>query len=481
MKTSNKKQSINIDSKELSAAAAEALNEAEIKFEGENKIASNDLAKPSNNVRIMRLLTYLTIPLFALAFAAYAYFGRCDSALKLIAPALTALFAAAVVLRLIPRLVLNRDLSDLRPVGERSAKKLHPVFRVVLLSLLLQAIVIICVYIAYSFKYGVDSTIIEGYRKLFVHSRGVLFGENTRSAVLQYGLLSYVLPDNIIRMTGDTSIYIPALALNFASILAASVFIYELVVCDYSKRCALFSAVLFNILPSAFILLQPFSGTAEFFAFTLLSLLLARRKKLLEAGFAALIASLFNAFSVLLVVPIAVEFFIHRRAAALDNKKAGKNPTPSCTSFVIGSILTLLPIVIAVALDALGKAGMYGFNKSGMYSFNALGGLVSSWNGGAIPNSIIWISVSALVLLALLIFFGAGKTRSSHTAFALVFTAVPAALSLDLILYGVFMLPILASLIGEKCTVKPARFAVAAAACLILALLTFFLYIVRPA
>lgn len=479
MKISNKKHSLNIAFEKAPALVSDPVTTEDEPIKAQESL-SDEGAAPSRARLAARIMTYAAVPLFALLFAAYAYFGKNDSPIKLIAPALSVLFASAVVLRLIPRLVLQKDDSELLKFGERSAKKLHPVVKLILLSLLLQVFVIVCVYVAHSLKYGVDSTIVNGYTNLFAHPNGIVFGENTRTAASQYGLLSFVLPEHIERMTGNAAVYIPALIMTAASIAAASVFIYELVICDHGKRCAVFSAVLLNVLPSALLLLQPFSGTSEFFALALLALLLARRRKLLFAGIAAFVASLFNLFAVLLVIPIALEFVIHRRSAAVCADPL-KKIEPTLASFIIGAVLAVLPVGIAAALGALGRSGLSGFGASGNYGFDALGGLATQWGGDVLPRSVIGISIAALVALALLILFGAGYTRSSHTAFALAFTAVPAVLNAELSLYGVFVLPILASLIGSKCTLKPVRFAVFVSALLLLALLTFFLYVVRAA
>ncbi len=498
MKISNKKHDVNIAAKAVSAHEPEApeaaANEAaatQAAPEGAHEGAAQPKAetaseKPASSGRrsregfLVKLFTYCSAALFAVLFAVYAYFSKYTDLLSLLAPAASLLFFAAVTVRLIPRLVYRRDEAQLRPFGERSAKRLHPIVRIALFSLLMQTIVVIGAYIAHSAANGVDTTVFGGYTKLFAQPRGSVFGESTRTAVSSYGLLSFVIPQFAERLASDSSVYIPVLAVNGASIAASSVLLYELAVCDSSKRRAKFSVVLLHLLPSVILVLQPFSGTAQFFALCLLSLLLARRGKPLFAGIAAFLASLFSVFSVLLFVPVGIECLICARASASEadpasSRKCGIAPA----SIVIGLLLTLLPIALAFALRAAGLRGLFGFDSQSVFGMDAIGALIREWNGGAVSRAVICVSLAALILNAALIFFGAGSTRSSHTAFALAFTAVPAVLGANMALYGVFALPILAYLIGNKCTFRAARAVTGFTALVLLALFIVLLYIVK--
>lgn len=440
----------------------------------------HDTGKTDRRSMIVKLLTYLAIPVFAACFALYAIFGRHESTISLIAPALSLLFFAAAVLRLIPMIVLKKDRSELIRFGERSRNRLHPWFGIILFSIMAQVVLVLLVYAAYSIKNGVDSLLPEGYAKLFVQARGQVFGENTRSIASSLGLLSFVLPQHVERLTTELWVYIPVLVLNTLAVAASAVLMYELVICDHSKRCAKFSVLLLHILPLILPLMQPFSGTALFFAFCLLSLLLARRRRLFAAGAAALIASLFNIFAVLLIVPIAVEWFIHsNRRDEVDESSSLRTIKPVWAA--MGLVLSILPVGIAAVLKALGLSGLSGLDLRFAENADTIGRLMHEWNGEAVSRTVIVISLVALVLLALLILFGARFARASHTAFALVYTLVPVFISTQLALFGVLSLPIFASLIGEKCTDKLARLIIWLVSAALLILFIVFLYIKRIA
>ena len=421
-----------------------------------------------------RLFTYLAIPFFAAVFAAIVYFLGGKTLLELIPPAISVLFFAAVTLRLIPAVILRKDASSLPEVGERSQKRLHPRVRIIFFSLFAQLLILLAVYAAHSIINGFDSLLPEGIVKLFALPRGLAFGENTRSVASSLGLLSFVLPQHLERMANDASVCIPLFAANALAVAASAVFLYELVICDRSKRRAKFSVLIMHILPSVLLLLQPFSGTAFSFAFSLLSLLLARRGRLLFAGITAFAASLFNIFAVLLVVPIVIEWRMHYAKTSSDVKTVKS---------VFGVIIALLPAAIGAILKSVGLNGLSALEANGAFHLNPIGALLSAWNGGAVPRAMIIVSLVALLLIALIIFFGARFARSSNTAFALVFTIVPGILALtaDSVLYSVFALPILASLIGEKCSFKAARSMTAIASLAVLMLFIVFLYIKRTA
>lgn len=476
MKISNKKTDILIASEAdgaMLAASSENVESAAV-----NEAESPKRRASDRRSFYARLFTYLAVPLFIALFAAFVYFKGASSALGLIPPALSLLFFAAVTLRLIPRIVFKSDPSVYYPVGERSRKRLHPYIRIILFSLLCQLVIVLAVYVAHSLKNGFDLLLPEGFTKLFAQPRGIVFGENTRSIASSLGLLSFILPEHVERLTSNLAVYIPVIAANALAIAAASVFIYELVICDHSKRRAKFSVVLLHILPAVLLLMQPFGGTSFFFAFSLLSLLFARKKRLLAAGIAAFAASLFNVFAVLLVVPIAIEWRMHC-ADVYDAGDTAVKERIKPAGAVIGILLAVLPAAVGAVLKALGFSGLSAFEAGGAFNLNPIGGLLSEWIDGAVPRSVIIVTLSAFLLLALLIFFGARHTRSSHTAFALAFTMVSAVLSIDLSLYSVFALPILASLIGEKCSFRAARTTAAIAAIAALILFTVFLYIKR--
>ena len=476
MKISNKKTNIMTAPEAGGTLPSAALEQSEELIEHE--AGSSVAASPSRKSFYARLFTYLTIPVFAAAFAVFVYFRGSGNAIGLIPPALSLLFCAAVTLRLIPAILLKRDSSKLIAVGERSGKRLHPYFRIAFFSLLAQLLLILTVYTVNSLVNGFDFLLPEGHIKLFAQHRGLVFGENTRSIAASLGLLSFVLPQHIERLAYDTAVYIPLLVLNALAFAAASVFLYELVICDRSKRRAKLSVLLLHILPTALLLLQPFGGTAFFFALSLLSLLLARKRCILGAGIAALAASLFNVFAVLLVVPIAIEWRMHSgEDRGVDDAAGSEGIKPA--SAVVGILLAFLPALAALILKLQGLRGLSALEGSGVFHLNPIGRLLSEWNGGAIPRSLIVVSLIALLLLAMLIFFGARHARSSHTAFALAFSVLPAILTLDLALYSVFALPILASLIAEKCSFKAARTMTAIICFAVLLLFIIFLYVKR--
>ncbi|MBQ4428707.1 MAG: hypothetical protein II871_02920 [Clostridia bacterium] len=478
MKILNKKPNIMTAPKVDGVQPSTALEQSEALIEHETDSAIAEAS--SRRSYFVRLFTYLVIPVFAAAFAVFVYFKGSNTAIGLIPPALSLLFCAAVTLRLIPAIVLKRDSSQLIAVGERSGKRLHPYFRIVFFSLIAQLLLLLTVYTLNSLINGFDFLLPEGHIKLFAQPRGLVFGENTRSIASSLGLLSFVLPQHIERLAYDTAVYIPLLAANSLAFAAASVLLYELVICDRSKRRAKLSVLLLHIMPTALLLLQPFGGTAFFFALSLLSLLFARKRRILAAGIAALAASLFNVFAVLLVVPIAIEWRIH---SGMDRggDDASEYVRIKTVPAVIGIILAFLPALAALILKLLGMSGLSLLEGNGAFHLNPIGGLLSEWNGGALPHLLIVISLIAMLLLAMLIFFGARHARTSHTAFALAFSILPAILTLDLASYSVFALPILASLIAEKCSFKAARTMTAIACLAVLLLFIVFMYVKRSA
>lgn len=478
MKNSNKKTNI-MTALETDGAMLSDVSErseaAEV-HDGDRVLRYN----AGRNSFFARLLTYLSIPVFAASFAAFVYFRGGRSVIGLIAPALSLLFFAAVTLRLIPAIVLKRDPSGVYPVGERSQKRLHPVVKIIFFSLFAQVFVLLTVYVVNSLINGFDFLLPGGYLKLFAQPRGLVFGENTRSIASSIGLLSFVLPQYVERASYAPALHITLFAANALAFAAASVFVYELVICDHSKRRAKFAVLLLHLLPAALILLQLFSGTAFFFAFSLLALLLARKKRILAAGIAALAASLFSIFAVLLVVPIAVEWRMHSVFGRGVDGASRERPVKPAVAFV-GLLLAVLPAVAAPILMSSVPNGLSALKGSDTFHFNPIGKLLSAWDGGAIPRSLIIVSIAAFVLLAMLIFFGAKHARASHTSFALVFTFVPSILAPDYALYSVFALPLLASLIAEKCSFRAARTMTALVSFAALLLTVIFLYVKRAA
>ena len=431
--------------------------------------------------RTIKLLTYLAIPLFAILFALSVYFGSDGTLVKLIAPAIALIYFAFVTLLLVPRLVLGRDPSEVASFGERSSSRLHPIFKIVVFSLFAQLAAVVLVYALHSIVNGVDSALAEGYAKLFVQPRGLIFGENTRSAVASMGLASFFLPAHIERLSGEMYVYIPVLVFNALAVAASAVFLYELALCDCSKRRAKFSVLLLFILPSVLLIMQPFSGTAPFMALSLLSLLLARRKKPIAAGICALLASLFNILAVLLAVPIALECIIHFRSVSSSNADELPSRRVKPLSAVLSVVLALLPIAAGFILRACGLNGLTVADSIGerLLPIDPLGRLLSEWNGASMPNLIVGVCAAVLLIVWLIVLFGAAKTRSSHTALALLFSMVPALIRVDMTLYVVFAMPLLTLLIGSKCTIKPARFIVGLSAFVILILAILFLYVKR--
>ncbi len=208
-------------------------------------------------------------------------------------------------------------------LGERSSKRsrLHPWLKIVLLTLLGRAVLMI---IAYLF-----SIMIDGYQDSFFESIERIWTKTYSNGLSNIDAQHYFsIAENWYPTEGDarlTLVFLPlypilisAFNLIFADSFVSgfvintlcscgiAVAIYELALCDMGRRSAGFTVFCTFALPTALFFVTPMSEPL-FFLLSVLTLLTARKQKFWLAALFGALASFTRSLGIVLIIPVAAE------------------------------------------------------------------------------------------------------------------------------------------------------------------------------
>lgn len=342
-------------------------------------------------------------------------------------------------------------------VGERSARRLHPWFKLVAYAVIAQLIFIVAAVIINNSVNGFSGTFFEQYPKLFIGAdKGMTLIQTMSGDILNAIPLTKTLASLIGGFVGNVTLV--AFVVNMIFLAVFAVLLYETVLLSFEKRTAVFTLVMFYLSPIFALAMLPYSDTAVLLTFAMEALYASRKGKLILSGAFGMLATAVNPYLVLLFVPILMEG-IRRCVAAkrTGNAKLGRE--------VCGCVFgTILPLV---AFGAIFAAGLltdklqfinYQFSEGFRFFFEPLGTAVDSMLTQT-PTSYLMIgSIAAMIGFGILICACAKKLRPSYATFMLLWYAlVPAAIGSKNLLYGILACPILPLALGLTASKKAAR------------------------
>lgn len=394
------------------------------------------------------LLAVIIPALMLGGFVLFALLSRRTNLMELALAALSVIFFAVLTLLMLPKFLAfftpERMRSPSQKLGERSIKRLHPIFQIIIWAIIAQIIAYAVVFIADGVMNGVSGTVIAAYPRLFIASNGLEFGENTRTLIGSLGALSFVLPQHLERIISGPSYLLPIFILNMLVLCGDSLLLYELLLHDYDKRSSKFAVSLLLASPTMLLLLQPLSGVSLFLALSLCSLLFARKKRPLPAGLCALLACAVNLLAVLLFVPILMEGLRGCIISSAKTADRGREKTaPLIAGTVIGGLLPLLAGGAAVFFHIRTGRGIPAFFEQPRYFFEPLGRLADSLTEASAFGKLL-LPALAIIAFAVLAFIACRRMRSSFAVFSLIWLAVaPSLLPSGLTVFAVFSFALL--------------------------------------
>lgn len=247
-----------------------------------------------------------------------------------------ALFELGLVLA-VPRAIRyfrgDAEVPQTDLIGERSKqrRRLHPWIGVFLTVLVSRIVLILLAYAI--------SNIFTGYRgTLFQTMKGIWFKADTD--VIHYASIAEnwystefpnawtlvflpLYPIFVHAMNWITgSSFVSGMLLNLLFSSAAGVLIYELALCDLSRRSSRFAVFCAFALPAAIFYTAPMSESL-FVLLTAGALLAVRKKRFIIAGVLGALASFTRSLGIVLLVPYAAEAV---RYWVLVHKRKGEDP-----------------------------------------------------------------------------------------------------------------------------------------------------------
>ncbi|MBR0136461.1 MAG: hypothetical protein IJM18_09670 [Clostridia bacterium] len=428
-------------------------------------------------------LLYVLILFFVIGFAAFAFFSGRSKTFELILCGLSMLMFVWLAISIFPKSKQffsgERILTTEDKAGERSRLRLHPTVRTILFALLAQVAFISIVYAVSVMRYGFGGTIIEEYPRLFVSSRALAFGDDSRSALSYFGLLSFILPENVNRLVAGSWLIHPVFALNTVFVCLAALFDYELLILDFDKKSSRFGTALLLVSPSIILMLQPMSGIAPFIALSLLSVFAARKGKLLAASLLAVLSMAFNIFGALLFSVILLEGIRAYRCLKDEGKK--HKAAGSLVKGIVGAFIPAAAGAAAVLVSVKLGVGLPFLKNGFIWFFEPLSRLICGPSSG-MTTGVLVISIIAIILVYLLAVFAIRRLRTSHAVLALLDLMLMPSLALgSMTLLSIFAQPMLTSMEASVLSRKLLRTFFSFAMAILTILFIVFFFTKRPA
>ena len=164
------------------------------------------------------LLAVIIPALMLGGFVLFALFSKRTSLVELALAALSVIFFTVMTLLMLPKLLAfskpERMRSPIEKLGERSKKRLHPIFQIIVWTIVAEVIALALVFIADGVINGVSGTVVAAWPSLFIVSSGLEFGANPRALIGSLGALSFVLPEHIERVISVSAWLIPIFIIN---------------------------------------------------------------------------------------------------------------------------------------------------------------------------------------------------------------------------------------------------------------------------
>ena len=430
---------------------------------------------------LLKVMTYLIPAVFLLGFAAFAFFSDRTEIGQLVFDAISVLFFIWLTVSMLPTISRFRNSEDRSPteqiLGERSRRRLRPTFAIVMIALSVQLFVVFAAHLLDSLANGFSGTVFRSYSRLFITSHGLVFGENTRALIGTLGALSAVLPSNLELTVVGSGLVLPLFLVNTAAVCALAPLMYELLLFDFDKKSSKFGVWVLLVSPTILLLLQPLSGTAMFFLFTVWALLLARKGKLLFAGLMAALSCLFNIAGLLLIVPLIMEGIAHCVKTSRDSERPITGAVIGCIN---GALLPLAVCAAAVLYCKLNGSAFKPLSLRPCFFFEPLGQLFASVKEGVLSENIQLLFIGLFAAVGVLAAFAVRKQRASYAIYTILFAAiVPSLMGAVYAAYSVFVFPLLPALESAVLSRKFLRTAYTVLMAIVTMLFLFFLFIKR--
>lgn len=440
-------------------------------------INAAESAPSSDKRNLISLVPYTACLIFAAMFAAFALFSKNTRLVDLVIGGIAIVFFDIILIRCISRFLTGRDGAEMNVYGERSIRKLHAPARTAVFSVLAQLTIIVSVYAVGIIRNGMTHTLPDTYRLMFYESNSVIFGANTVDIMSKIGLISFILPDSAALLASSTYTFILFAFINTAAIVAGAIFLQELMLIDYDQKIARISVAAYHLLPSIFLMLQPLSGIALFFASALLCLLLARKGRLFASGIAGLVSGIFNIFGVLLAASVFLEARAHSPVFANIAVERGEHKP---RKHYLAALIPLVGALIAIVLKLLKIDGLSALSTKPIWFFEPVGSLIAHWGSPNITKPEIVVHILSVIIVWLTFLVCSNRTRSSVNAFTLLMLCLAHSfLAADLTSFAVLSCPFLAVYVASRSKWRAMRIIVAILLIAVLLLFIAFLYIVK--